>query len=353
MMKAAKIIEHKKPLEIHDVPEPTPGPDDAVIRIEACGICRTDWHSWQGDFSWIGLAPELPITPGHEFGGIVEEVGKNVKSFRPGDRVTVPFHWGCGRCDYCKKGRPNLCENLKIYGLVSGLEGGYAEYILIPNADFNLIKLPENVDGLTAAAAGCRYMTGYHGVVRGNVKPGDWVAVQGAGGVGLSAIQVATALGAQVIAVDIDDEKLENAKKEGAVAVVNAKKENVPEAIKEITKGGAHVGLDALGIKDTVLNSVLSLRKGGRHVQIGLTTSAEGGYVSLPVDLITASEIEFVGSLGNPQPDYSGLLALISSGRLNPKRLVEQEVSLSDVNRIFDNMTHYKTKGFNVITSFK
>lgn len=353
MMKAAKIIHHKKPLEIQTVSDPKPGPEDAVIKIEACGVCRSDWHAWQGDWSWIGLSPELPITPGHEFGGIVEEVGKDVKSFRPGDRVTVPFHSACGRCEYCKKGVPNLCEDLQIYGLVSGLEGGYAEYILIRNADFNLIRLPDNVDSLTAAAVGCRYMTGYHGIVRGNVKPGDWVAVHGAGGVGLSAIQVANALGAQVIAVDIDDQKLEIAKQEGAVVTVNARKENVSEAIKEVTKGGAHVGLDALWIKDTVLNSVLSLRKGGRHVQVGLTTSEEGGFVSLPVDLITAAEIEFVGSLGNPHPDYRGLLSLISSGRLNPKRLIEREVHLKEVNTVFDNMTQYKTKGFNVITSFR
>jgi alcohol dehydrogenase, propanol-preferring len=115
----------------------------------------------------------------------------------------------------------------------------------------------------------------------------------------------------------------------------------------------AHVGLDALGIKDTVLNSVLSLRKGGRHVQVGLTTSEEGGFVSLPVDMITAAAIEFVGSIGNnPHPDYRGLLSLISSGRLNPKRLVEREISLEDVNAVFENMSQYNTKGFNVITQF-
>ncbi|MDQ0163625.1 zinc-dependent alcohol dehydrogenase family protein [Bacillus alveayuensis] len=351
-MKAAKIIQHKKPLEIQTVSDPKPGSDDAVIKVEACGVCRSDWHAWQGDWSWIGLSPELPITPGHEFGGVVEEVGDNVKSFRPGDRVTVPFHSGCGRCEYCQKGVPNLCENIQIYGLVSGLEGGYAEYVLVRHADFNLIRLPDHVDSVSAAALGCRFMTGYHGIVRGKVEPGDWVAIHGAGGVGLSAIQVANALGAQVIAVDIDEEKLEMAKQEGAIAVVNAKKENVPEAIKEITKGGAQVSLDALGIKDTVLQSVLSLRKGGRHVQVGLTTAEEGGFVSIPVDLITASEIEFIGSIGNPNPDYYGLLNLVSAGRLNPKRLVEREINLTEVNEVFDNMTQFKTKGFNIITSF-
>lgn len=352
-MKAVKITKHGQPVAVQEVKKPEPGPNDALIKVEACGICRSDWHAWQGDFTWIGISPELPITPGHEFGGVIEQLGANVQSFEVGDRVTAPFHWACGHCEYCKKGETNLCLNIQVYGMAEGLEGAYAEYILVPNAEVNLIKLPENVDSVTAAAAGCRYMTGYHGVLRGKVQPGEWVAVHGAGGVGLSAIQVANAIGAQVIAIDIDDEKLEIARREGAVATVNAKTEDVPAAIHEITKGGAHVSLDALGIKATVQNSVLSLRKGGRHVQIGLTTSEEQGMVDIPVDLITMCEIEFVGSLGNPHPDYKGLLDLIASGRLNPSRLVEREVSLSDVSEVFENMNQYKTKGFNVITKFE
>ncbi|WP_029423425.1 zinc-dependent alcohol dehydrogenase family protein [Alicyclobacillus macrosporangiidus] len=349
-MKAARIVEHRQPLQIEEVPDPTPGPHDAVVRVQASGICRSDWHAWMGDWSWIGLTPELPIIPGHEFGGEVVEVGHEVRSFRLGDRVTVPFHYACGHCEYCHSGVPNLCLDTRVYGI--SWDGGYAEYVLVRNADFNLIRLPESVDALTAAAIGCRYMTGYHGVMRGNVKPGQWVAVQGAGGVGLSAIQVATAVGAQVIAVDIDDEKLEKARQEGAVAVVNARRDNVPEAIREITQGGAHVGIDALGVRETVLNSVLSLRKGGRHVQIGLTTAEEGGIVGLPIDAITAMELEIVGSLGNPHPKYTGLLQLVASGRLRPTTLVERQVSLDDVNEVFQNMTEFRTRGFNIITRF-
>jgi D-arabinose 1-dehydrogenase-like Zn-dependent alcohol dehydrogenase len=349
-MKAARIVEYRRPLVIANIPDPTPGPQDAVVRVEASGICRSDWHAWMGDWSWIGLSPELPITPGHEFGGEVVALGKDVQGFKPGDKVTVPFHYACGHCEYCHSGVPNRCEKIGIYGF--SWDGSFAEYVVVRNASFNLIPLPENVDALTAAAIGCRFMTGYHGVMRGNVKPGEWVAIHGAGGVGLSAIQTAYAVGAQVIAVDVDDEKLEKARQEGATAVVNARKEIVPEAIKEITKGGAHVGIDALGIKETVLNSVSSLRKGGRHVQIGLTTSEEGGNVALPMDAITCAEIEIVGSLGIPHPDYRGLLSLVSEGRLNPKSLVEREVNLEDVNEVFDNMTTFRTKGFNVITRF-
>ena len=349
-MRAVRIVEQKKPVIVDTIPDPSPGPQDAVIRVEATGICRSDWHAWMGDWTWIGLSPQLPITPGHEFGGEVVALGSEVKEFREGDKVTVPFHYGCGHCEYCSTGVPNLCENLAIYGF--SWDGSYAEYVVVKNADFNLIRLPENVDSITAAAIGCRYMTGYHSVMRGQVQPGEWVAVQGAGGVGLSAIQTANAVGAQVIAVDIDDEKLEKAKQEGAAAVVNARRDSVPGVIREITKGGAHVGIDALGVKETILNSVLSLRRGGRHVQVGLTTAEEGGMVALPIDMITSLELEIVGSLGNPHPAYRGMLSLVSQGRLNPKSLVEREVGLDDVNEVFNNMTEFKTKGFNVITRF-
>lgn len=350
-MRAAQIIEHKKPLRIGDVPDPTPGPHDVIVRVEASGVCRSDWHAWMGDWKWLGLSPQLPIIPGHEMGGVVEEVGKEVKNFRPGDRVTTPFHEGCSYCSNCLSGHSNRCDHLQIFGF--GHDGAYAEYVKVPNGDFNLVLLPDEVDSLTAAAIGCRYMTGYHGVVRSNIKPGNWLVVHGAGGVGLSAIQVANAVGAQVIAIDVDDSKLEMARKEGAVATVNAKNDHVVKAIKEITRGGAHASIEALGIQETIINSVRCLRKGGRHVQIGLTTQNEAGLAQLPIDAITSMELEIVGSLGNPLTDYDGLLALIAQGKLNPKSLVSREIALNEVTDVLNDMTNYKTYGFNVITKFK
>lgn len=273
-----------------------------------------------------------------------------MQNLKVGDRITAPFHHGCTHCDNCKSGHSNRCDNLEIFGF--NFDGAYAEYVLIKDADFNAIKLPEEVDSKTAAAIGCRYMTGFHAVNRGRVKPGEWLVVHGAGGVGLLATQVASALGALVIAVDVDDKKLEKASEEGAVATVNARKDSVVEAIQEITKGGAHVSIEALGIQETILNSVLCLRKDGRHVQVGLTTSEEQGIVGLPVDAITAMELEIIGSIGNPHSDYNGLLQLISSGRLNPKTLISREVSLSEASDILNEMTNYNTLGFNVITKF-
>ncbi|WP_017727927.1 zinc-dependent alcohol dehydrogenase family protein [Halalkalibacterium ligniniphilum] len=350
-MRAAQIIKHKEPLRIGDVADPTPGPNDVIVRIEACGVCRSDWHAWMGDWEWVGLSPELPIIPGHEFGGVIEEVGREVKNFVRGDRVTAPFHEGCAHCSNCLSGHSNRCDHLNIFGF--SYDGAYAEYVRVPNGDFNLIKLPDEVDTLTAAAIGCRYMTGYHGVIRSQIQPGKWIVVHGAGGVGLSAIQVANAVGALVIAVDVDDAKLEKAKQEGAVATINARKEKVVEAVKEITQGGAHASIEALGIRETILNSVQSLRKGGRHVQIGLTTREEGGIVDFPIDVITAMELEIVGSIGNPHSEYDGLMSLISKGKLNPKSLVSKEVELNNISSILEDMTSFKTLGFHVITNFK
>lgn len=349
-MKAAQIVEHRKPLLIDEVPDPTPGSKDVIVRVEASGICRSDWHAWMGDWEWIGLSPKLPIIPGHEFGGVVEAVGNEVKNFKAGDRVTTPFHVGCTSCSNCMSGHSNRCNHLDIFGF--SYNGAYAEYVLVPNADFNLIQLPDAVDFQSAAAIGCRYMTAFHAVDRANIKPGDWVVIHGIGGVGLSAVQVANAAGALVIAVDVGDQQLENARKQGAVVTINARNENVIEAVQEITKGGAQASIEALGIRETILNSVQSLRKGGRHVQVGLTTENEGGSVDLPVDMLTAMELEVVGSIGNPHAGYDGLLQLIAQGKLNPKSLISREVSLNDATSVLENMTHYKSFGFNVITSF-
>lgn len=350
-MRAAVVREINQPLVVEDVVDPTPGPEDVVLKVEASGICRSDWHGWQGDQQWLGVSVEVPAVLGHEFGGEIVEVGSNVRGFSLGQRVTAPFHHCCGRCRFCLEGRPNICENVVVYGF-SGSGGSYGEYLLVKEADANLIALPDNVSSRAAAALGCRFMTGYHAVARGRIEPGDWVAVQGAGGVGLSAIQAATAVGARVIAVDIGDAKLEVAKQAGALAGVNSRHGSVAKEIKEITKGGADVGIDALGIQETITNSVMSLRKGGRHVQVGLTGSAEKGMAQIPIDLVTASELELVGSYGNPQPKYPGLLGLVSLGRLNPEALIEREVGLGDVNEVFENMSNFATKGFNIITTF-
>ncbi len=350
-MKAAVMKELRQPLEVMDLPDPVPGPEDALIRVEACGICRSDWHLWQGDWTWMGVEPQLPLVMGHEIGAVVEAVGSIVRGFRAGDRVTLPFHMACGRCEYCQTGRSNICLAHGVIG--THFNGGYGRLAVVPAADANLVRLPEGVDPLTAAALGCRYMTSYHALVdRAKLQPGEWLAVFGAGGVGLSAVQIAAALGAQAIAVDISEEKLRMAKAEGAAAVIDARGKNPVEQIRDITKGGVDVAVDAVGASETALPAVQSVRKGGRHLQIGLTGAKDRGAFSLPVDVMLLQEISFIPSLGCPTTSYRGLLALVASGKLNPKRLVTRCLPVEQASQVLDSMTHYGTAGFNVISQW-
>ncbi|MCC6961561.1 MAG: alcohol dehydrogenase catalytic domain-containing protein [Dehalococcoidia bacterium] len=346
-MKAVVMDGVKAPLVVRDVPVPEVGPRDALIKVMACGVCRSDWHLWQGDWSWVGLSLPMPAILGHEQAGVVEKVGAEVHLIKPGMRVLTPFHNGCGACSYCVSGDSNLCER------AGRRTGGFAQYAVIGGADFNAIPLPDEVSFAAGAAMGCRFMTAYHGVAdRGEVKGGDWVVVNGCGGIGLSAVQVAAALGAQVIAVDLDETKLSRARQEGALVTVDATDANVPARVREITGGGADVSVDALGIKATMLNSVGSLRKGGIHVQIGLTSAAEGGQVSLPIDAMVFSEIEFRGSLGNPHHHYRPMLNMVVSGKLNPESIVSERIALADVPKVIESMGNFGTVGFTSIEDF-
>ena len=347
-MKAAVLQEFRKPLVVEEVPKPTPDPDSAVVKVEACGICRSDWHAWMGDWAWIGFSPTLPIIPGHEFCGLVEEVGKNIKNFQPGDRVVIPFNNGDGICPLCQSGHQNLCVNLQVPGF--SFHGGYAQYVNIPRAKYNMVLLPESISFMEAASMGCRFMTSFHGIVhQAKVQPGEWVAVYGCGGIGLAAVHIASAIGARAIGVSRTEEKLNKAKELGADVVVNATKEDPVEAILELTKGGAHVTVDALGEAVTCRNAIKSLRSRGRHLQIGLTTQKEKGEIALPIDLIVVKEIAVIGSLGMQSSRYDEMLAMIASGKLKPNSLVTKTVSIEEVSDILAAMSNYKTIGVNVI----
>lgn len=350
-MKAAVMTEFRQPLEIQTLPDPSPGPTDAVVRVEACGICRSDWHLWQHDWTWVGVEMPLPRVPGHEFGGVVEAVGKEVKNTKPGDRVTVTFHLGCGHCEHCLSGHSNQCYALGFIGVHH--HGGFGELSLVPNADSNLVKLPDEVDSLSAAALGCRYMTSYHGIVdRANVRPGEWVAVFGIGGVGLAAVQIASAMGARVIAVSRGEDKLAQALAEGATATVKANGGAESEAVLEITKGGADVAVDALGSSQTMVEGIRSLKKGGRHLQLGLTGKDDKGKITLPIDLMVFRELAVISSIGCPTTSYPGLLSLVARGKLQPSRLVDRTLGIDGVNAVFAEMTDYRTRGFNVINAW-
>ncbi len=346
-MKAAVYEAFAQPLTIQNVPDPVAHPDGVVIRVEANGICRSDWHGWMGHDPDIAL----PHVPGHELAGVVEVVGKDVKRWQPGDRVTVPFSVGCGHCDECRSGNQQICDNYFQPGFTAW--GSFAEYVAIRYADGNLVRLPEEIGFAEAASLGCRFITSFRAVVdQGRVTGGEWVVVHGCGGVGLSAIMIASALGANVIGVDIKADALQLARQAGAAYVLNASKESdLIGAIHDLTGGGAHASLDALGSKTTCRNSVLSLRKRGRHVQVGLMLAGDQD-AALPMAPVIGKELEIRGSHGMQAHAYGPMLDMIRSGTLNPKTLISKTVTLEESMRELQSMGDFAGAGVTVITSF-
>ena len=350
-MRAAVMEVVREPLVMREVPEPECPRHGAVVRVEANGVCRSDWHGWVGDWDWLGVRFEFPHVLGHEMCGVIEEVGTEVRGFKAGDRVVVPFCQGEGTCEMCRQGRQNLCH--KGFSIGFSYWGGFGRFVAVPHADVNLVVLPEAVGFVDGASLGCRFMTSYHGVVdQAQVRPGEWVAVHGCGGIGLSAIHIASAMGANVIGVDIDGDKLAAAKQQGAVETVHAGNADAAKAVREITKGGAQVAVDALGIEATCVNAIRSLRARGRHLQIGMTSGAERGKVALPIDLIVAKELTVVGSYGMHVPRYASMLAMIETGKLNPRGLVSRTIALEETGEVLAAMGDYATLGIPVIDRY-
>ena len=346
-MQALVYDDFAAPLDLRTVPDPEPSPHGVVLEVHACGVCRSDWHGWQGHDPMI----EPPNVPGHEVVGVVTEAGSDVARWTKGDRVTVPFVGGCGNCAQCRAGHPQVCPNQFQPGF-SGW-GAFAEYVSIDYADENLVRLPDTMDAVTAASLGCRFATSFRAVVdQGEAKAGDWVAVHGCGGVGLSAVMIANAVGAQVVAVDISDEALSLAEKVGATATVNATTtENVVEAVREHTNGGAHVSLDALGSPETCVHSVANLRKRGRHVQVGLLVG-DDALTAVPMDRVVADELDVLGTHGIQAHRYPALFDMIQAGSLQPQRLVSRTLPLADAGTVLREMGDFATTGVTVIDRF-
>lgn len=293
----------------------------------------------------------LPHVPGHELAGVIEDIGKDVAGWKPGERITVPFVCACGTCPECEIGNHHICDNQSQPGFTHW--GSFAEYVLISYADTNLIRLPEEIDFVTAASLGCRFSTSFRACsVQGEAAPGKWVAVHGCGGIGLSAVMISHALGANVIAIDIDDRKLNLAKSLGANIIVNAKDNNdVPGVVLDATGRGAHISIDALGSVKTCTDSILCLRKRGRHIQIGLMVGDD--YLPrLPMDRVIAKELEIYGSHGMQANKYNVMLNMISSGILNPGLLVGKRIPLDEAPKELGLMNNYSAVGITVIDRF-
>jgi alcohol dehydrogenase len=346
-MKAVVYEAFSAPPHLQRVPDPTPEPHGVVVKVMATGVCRSDWHGW------VGHDPDirLPHVPGHELAGIVAAVGSAVTRWRPGDRVTVPFVAGCGACPQCRSGNHQVCDHQFQPGFTHW--GSFAEYVAIHQADINLVRLPEAMDFATGASLGCRFVTSFRAVVdQGKVSAGQWVAVHGCGGVGLSAIMIACAAGAQVVAVDIAEDKLALARSLGAVATVNgAEVPDVVAAVLELTHGGAHVSVDALGHPTTCFNSISNLRKRGKHIQVGLMLG-EHSTPRVPMAKIIGNELELLGSHGMQAHRYDAMLAMIESGQLAPEKLIGRRISLEQSIGALMGMDRFEGTGVTVVTEF-
>ena len=327
--------------EITDVPAPQCPPSGAVIRVRATGLCRSDWHGWMGHDDGI----HLPHVPGHELAGVVDEVGSAVTQWKPGDRVTVPFVCACGRCEQCAAGNQQVCDHQVQPGFTQW--GSFAERVAITEADVNLIALPDTQDFVSAAALGCRFATAWRAVMtQGRVQPGEWVAVHGCGGVGLSAIMIAIAAGARVVGIDVSPDALAIAEELGAVTVSGSG--DVASEVRSISDGGSQLSLDAYGSRATCVNSIRSLRKRGRHVQVGLMLG-DDAIAGVPMDLVIAHELEILGSHGMAAHEYPAMLAAIAAGRIDPRLLVGRRITLEEAPEALATMDASIHRGMTVI----
>lgn len=313
--------------DVREVPAPNAPDGGVVVRVHATGLCRSDWHAWAGHDEIA-----LPHVPGHELAGVISEVGAGVEKWPVGDSVTVPFVCGCGRCEWCLRGDAQVCPHQRQPGFTHW--GSFAEYVALHAADTNLVAIPRSVSFEAAASLGCRFATAYRGLVgRARLAEGEWVTVVGAGGVGLSAVMIAKALGARVVAVDRNPGALGVAGSLGADHVLEADGRDIPAAVHELTGGGSHVAVDAVGGELTSSDAIHSLRRRGRHVQIGLLPPV-GGHPRVPMARVIAWELDVLGSHGMSAVDYPGMLALVESGALNPERLIERVIDLDEAARM-------------------
>jgi alcohol dehydrogenase len=346
-VRAAIYAQFRQPLSVQYVSDPVPPDDGVVIAVKATGLCRSDWHGWMGHDPDI----RVPHVPGHELAGEIAAKGKHVNRWKVGDRVTVPFVCACGACRPCRSGNHQVCDHQFQPGFTHW--GSFAEFVAIHRADLNLVSLPDELSFETAASLGCRFATSFRAVAdQARVIEGQWVAVHGCGGVGLSAIMIAQAFGARVIAIDVADDKLNFARSIGAEATLNARERaDIPAAVAELTRDGADVSIDALGSPETCFNSIACLAPRGKHIQIGLLVG-QFSRASLPMDQVLAKELEILGTHGMQAHRYPAMLELIRTGKLQPGRLVGRTMGLEDSVRALPSMDRDPSIGLTIINSF-
>ena len=345
-MKAALYREFGKPLTIEKVDDPAANDDGVVIEVKSTGLCLSDWHGWMGHDPDISV----PHIPGHELAGQVVETGSRVANWKVGDRVTLPFVCGCGNCIYCSEGNPQICKHQFQPGFTHW--GSFAQYVSISHAEHNLVRLPDSLTFETGSILGCRFATAFRAVVdQGGVQPGQWVAVHGCGGVGLSAIMIAKAFAARVIAVDLDASKLQFAQELGADHSILVPGMEVKETVRDLTVDGVHISIDAVGNVEIVRNSIACLRSGGRHVQVGLLPP-ENKHIPVPFDVMIAGELQLMGSHGLQASRYEAIFDLMEQGKLDPGSLITKRVSLEASLLELTNLHKKPDPGITVINQF-
>ena len=309
-MRALVYSRPRGPVTLTEVPAPTAPPAGAVVQVAATGLCRSDWHGWMGHDPDIRRFPHVP---GHEFAGTVVEVGSGVDTAWIGRRVTAPFVYACGACEVCSAGDGQVCPAQQQPGF--SLPGSFAEYVTVAAAAENLVAIPDDLSFRAAAGLGCRVATAYRGIVgRAKVETGEWVAVFGAGGVGLSAVAIAVSRGARVVVVDPSERARELAAALGAEVTLTDASD-----IVDVTEGGAHVSMDAFGSAQTCRDSILALRRRGRQVQVGLLGNESP---EVPMGRVIGWELDLLGSHGMPAHDYAALLDDVVAGRVAIERLL-------------------------------
>ncbi|HKU11271.1 MAG TPA: alcohol dehydrogenase catalytic domain-containing protein [Sinomonas sp.] len=330
------------PLAVREVEEPRVPDGGVAVDVVATGLCRSDWHAWAGHDDIT-----LPHVPGHEFAGVVVAVGKGVTKWNVGDRVTAPFVEGCGRCEWCSSGNAQVCPEQQQPGFTHW--GSFAERVVIHAADTNLVAIPDGVGFEAAASLGCRFATAYRALTaRARLAADEWVTVVGSGGVGLSAVMIAKALGGKVIAVDRNAAALDVAASLGADHALLADGTDIPGQVHALTGGGSHVAIDAVGSEQTSADAILSLRRRGRHVQIGLLPPVDG-HPRMPMARIIAWELDVFGSHGMAAADYPGMLALIATGALEPQKLIERVIGLDDAAELLPRFDTANVAGMTMI----
>lgn len=328
-MKAAIFKEPKQLLSIEEVPTPEPQHGEVLVKVAGCGVCHTDLHYVDHG---VPTFKKPPMILGHECSGTIAAIGVGGNTFKEGDRVLLPAVYGCGQCAMCRIGRENVCERMVMFG--NHVDGGYAEYVIAPAKD--VLALPAEVPLVEGAIIADATTTPYHAVVnRGRVQPGDTVVVFGCGGIGLNVIQIAAAIGAQVIAVDIVDTKLEWAKKFGAMHTLNSRTvERIDKELRTLTGGGAQVAFEAIGHPQAQEQAFASVRSGGRLVLVGFADKP----MSLNSGRVMFREIEIIGSLGCRAVDYPRVLELARQGKIKVAELVTHTFALEQINEAFDTL---------------